>query len=186
MLQWCWQPIDEGQAPAVEDVLERAARDPAALSPLEASLLQSHLADGDALLAFRWAEFPAPFDKYFAYLRVLNVAHPAAVALVRVMAAVLLASSRRTVPPEALGKVRDAFREAMRMRGSALAAPGKWSGALEALWSAARQHGLLDSTAGHHLVPGPDEFVPGIGRSAALEQGWAKADVVQPFGEALV
>lgn len=187
LLQWCWRPIDEREPPAVEDVLEKATRDPTALSPLEARVLRSYLADEDPFLTLRWAEFPAPFDKYFGYAhRVVNVTHPATLALVRLMAAIGLARARRTVLPEGLGELTDAFHEAMRMMGSALAAPGQWSRAVEALWSTARQYALLDPTAADHPVPGPDEFVPGIGRLGALEEEWSTAREIQPFGELLL
>ena len=186
VLQWFWRPVDGQETPAVEDVLERAARDPTGLSPMERRVLWWELQEEYPFLLIGWAEFPAPFDKYFGYAyHILNVSHPATLALVRLMAAMRLARARRTLLPERIGELTDALDEAMRMMGSALAAPGKWSRALEAVWSTARQYGLLDPAAADHPVPGPDEFVPGIGGLAVLEQEWAESGEVQPFGEPL-
>jgi len=186
VLQWFWRPVGQQEVPAVEDILDRAARNPTGLSSTERLVLQSVLAEDYPFLLVRWAEFPAPFDKYFGYAyRVLNVSHPATVALVRLMAAIRLARARRTLLPQEIGQLTDNLQEALRMLGSALAAPRSWSGALEALWATAGHYGLLEAAPAEQPVPCPDEFVPGIERLGTLERGWAESGDVHPFGEPL-
>ena len=183
LLQWVCRSSDVQEEPNLEQVLEKASRDPLELSPVEARALAWELTQPTGLSLARFVYFAPPFAEYFAYgFRALNLNHPAAARLLRVRSALRLSQRRRSLTPIRLGVLDDAVTLAMMSLGRAISSPTVWAEAMRALWTAAKNEGFLAPEDDEDLVPSPGEFVPGTDRLANLKRGWETMEDIPDFG----
>jgi hypothetical protein len=183
LLQFVCRRGQVHEEPTQEEVLEKASADPAALTPVERTVLLWELSEAGSFLARQCMYFTPPFAECFAYgTNVLNLSHPATIQLLRVGAALLLSERCRSLPPGRLGALQDTLDVVWRSLGRAVTSPNEWSQAMRALWVAAREERLLAREDVKDLVPRPEEFVPGTERLAVLEREFENMDNIPDFG----
>ncbi len=188
LLQAVLGPKHEIWYPNPQDVLEKAAGDPTTLDPSEWAALERSTDEGGFRIPWV-ARFPEPFEESFAYgNEVLNLNHHVVQEIIRLVAAARLSMINRSLPEARIGRLQDAFAEAVR------ALPGRFprfhreqfSASLLKLWEVASDSTLLaDLVQADDLALVPEEFVPGTSGDYYSEMWPAPEEEVRPFGEAL-
>jgi hypothetical protein len=152
-------------------------------------------------------EFPAPFEKYFAYgVQAVNLKHPITQALVQIAAMTDLAKIRGSLSEVQIGSMRDALRALCESTRTEIndsrfteAYGDEWErfcSGLERVWSLARELRLPGVYEIRSLIPTQEELVPGTlfrhddGKTVLLSDFQValqeKSEDIKPFGQPLV
>ncbi|MBI2906979.1 MAG: ATP-binding protein [Chloroflexi bacterium] len=198
-----------------EDLLQKACRDPALLTPMDLRLLQFLSGHGlsaafpptlndDTLLTVRdlrnWrfashrglpsvAEFSSPFAGFFAYgNEVWNLKHPLTRVLLRLRAGSLLSRLQRTLSAGAIGRMEDAF-ASLFCADDARQFYREWPAQLRNLCLVACEVGLCGAAEVSGAILKPDDIILGSLELDRMDYQWAtkcrKLEKPKPFGQAL-
>lgn len=171
----------------IEKILIEAIEDPVAIKGMEWDLLLNKIYEflGMNRYSTKIAQFPKPFDKFFAYEDdVINLGHPATQALIRLIAKIILLIKQKTATISNIENLDYMLRTVFHGMPSHLRSDRTykdWERDYRDLWHMLKEIKLTDITDNGN-PPTEEEFVPGSRDFLDIK---VRNDWNEPFGDML-
>jgi hypothetical protein len=190
LLQEVWSPMEVDNEPSnkkIEQILIKAIEYPVGIKGVERVLLFKRMSEflGMNRYSAKIAQFPKPFDKYFAYENdVINLGHPATQALIRLTAKIILSIKQKQATISNIKNLDYMLHAVFHGMPSHLRSDRTyedWERDYRDLWHMLKEIKLVDITDIGN-PPTAEEFVPGSRDFLDIK---VRDDWNEPFGDIL-
>lgn len=188
LLQPVYEPIEipEYNSEELNILLDKSSKSLRSLEKTEKIVLMRHLKDFISNCP-SIAPFTEPFKQSYAYEDILlNIEHPGAELLLRILSKILLSTRLKELRPDTLGQLRDIARRAIALSPDRIYHSeerySSWASSLRSLGEIAKRSGICSEDVST-LIPDFNEFIPGSLNILEIKLQYAKD--IKEFGQIL-